>query len=222
MIPPLHAVSFEDSADVMFNMESSQQTPPSLHFTENTRLTITWNPDALVSILDPSSFLVNIVVNRLNLDTGVWERAQDLATNEQNDGQAVVRIPAIFGNSFTGSDDLFPVAIEVTVGPPSIGLNRNDTLILSAIIGAVKRWSTIAYYSVTQSLRDSCERWCREQPPGIGREILARLPACPRRLDQALAQNSGFKEDRGLARSLSRMFFHRGAETCFRQTTFEE
>lgn len=175
---------------------------------------------------DPASFLVDIILTRMNMNSGRWERVQTLSSNQQNDGQQNVVVPAILDNLVAQTIEIFPVAIEVTVATtPNVGgepLDRETGSPLSRLIGAVKRWSSVAFYSLNNILREHCETWCSEQPEGIGSEILARLPACPRRLEQARAQNSGFREDTGIARFLSRSFFHRGAESCFRQTTFTE
>ena len=91
-------------------------------------------------------------------------------------------------------------------------------VVAGVLVAAVAVWSTAAYYSLGNCLRASCEQWSEEQPEGIGREISDRLPPCPPSLDLARAPGSGFIEDTGMLRLLTCSFFHRGADTCFRQT----
>ena len=200
------------------------------------RLFVSWDPDSLVPMTDPASFSVDIALSEMNLRSGRWRRVTQLATGESNDGLSMVTIPEFFSQD-TSAGEVRPVAIEIVVAStPNVGetqgpLGEGETIqvplteapptnLLQRLVGAVKRWSPVAYYSLTDRLREPCEAWCAEQPEGIGQEILNRLPPCPRTLEQASASNSGFRRDTGLARFLSQNFFHRGAETCFRQTTF--
>lgn len=228
----------QDSADV----ELSLPTPSSLHLTALSPLTVSWNPDSLVPMTDPDSFRVDITISRMDLDTGVWSRAETVAHSLPNNGRAFINnIPAIvsgnMGNNIIGdigsNDELFPVAVEVVVATaPRVGdtplttderkrRQVGEENLLSRVVGAVRRWSTMIFYSASNALLQPCQSWCDDQPDNIGEELLSRLPPCPPRVEQARAQNSGFKEDSGVARFLSRNFFHRGADTCFRQTTFD-
>ena len=182
---------------------------------------------------DPASFRVNIAISEMDLRTGVWRPAARLATDEVNDGQAAVIIPEIFSQSTL--DEVRPMAMEVSIastpnvgetsppgGMPTEAPPTGISGALQNMVGEVKRWSSVTFYSDTDRLLTPCQRWCNDQPEGIGREILDRLPPCPRTVEQARSPNSGFREDSGIARFLSQNFFHRGADTCFRQTTFDE
>ena len=139
-----------------------------------------------------------------------------LATNQANDGQEEVTFP-LPQRPVNSENNTRPIAIEVTVA------SAPEFSAAEAVVNTVKSWSSVAFFTTSSfALQGACEFWRRQQQSGIGQEILSRLPPCPRRLDQARAPNSGFKEDAGLARFLSRNFFHRGASACFRQTTFDE
>ena len=181
---------------------------------------------------DPTSYLVNIALSQLNMETGIWERLLTLAGNEENDGQAVVMLP--FGNETRSEDDIAefsndtrPVSIEVVVATEplfseALSRVRRQEDSEPFLLRFVRRWSPVTYFGVvinSIALRTACEVWCRLQQE-TGEEILERLPPCPRTVAQARAPNSGFTEDRGVARFLSQNFVHRGAESCFRQTTF--
>lgn len=169
---------------------------------------------------DPASFRVDIALSQLNMVTGRFERMQMLATGELNDGEADVTLPSRSRERITATNNTRPIAFEVVVS--SLG-ELETPLVSSAVVGAVRRWSPVVFFTsifTSAALRGACEFWRAQQQAGIGGEILSRLPPCPRRLDQARAANSGFKEDTGLARFLSRNFFHRGSGSCFRQTTF--
>lgn len=236
-------VSFEDSADIGFNELPGPSVNPSLspmlHFIAESRVLVTWDPDSLFPMSDPNSYVVDIALSQLNLNTGIWERLQTLASEEENDGMAEVDFPSVSGGPMSMDDvapivnDTHPVSIEVVVasmptvqGGVSVLRGRRQTgSSLLSIVGFVKRWTPIAFFTrviVGVALRAACELWCSQQPDGIGEDILSRVPPCPRTVAQARAPNSGFTEDAGAARFLSQNFFHRGAESCFRQTTFNE
>ncbi len=190
---------------------------------------------------DPSSFLVNVALSEMNLRTGTWRRVTRLATGVANNGQAAIIIPELFSQDT--SAEVRPMAIEVVVASTPSIVNTQEAdrrkrrqasptptaapptgleVAFQRVVGAVKRWSSVIYYSLTTTLSGPCDRWCSDQRDGIGEELLARLPPCPRSVTQAQAPNSGFREDTGIARLLSLSFFHPGAATCFRQTTFAE
>lgn len=187
-----------------------------LHFTSDSRVSITWDRDTLLPMTDPASLRVDIGLAEMNLITGRWQRLQMLATNQTNDGEEEVTF-SVPRQTVTFENNTRPVAIEVMVASaPDFGATL-------AVVRTVRRWSAVAFFTnvfTDAALRGACEFWRRQQTAGIGNEILDRLPPCPRRVDQARAANSGFKEDTGLSRFLSLTFFHRGATACFRQTTF--
>ena len=218
-------VSFENTADVMFSMASaSERTPPSLHIQPNSRLVVAWNPNTLLPMMAPTSFLVNIALSQMDIQTGRWHHMQNLATNLPNTGEATVTIPSqIMGNTATVTNDIFPVSIEVVVG--SVDGRRKRQVSLGNLIELrIALWSPVGYLFGSAALRAACEVWRRSQPRGIGNEINSRLPPCPRTMQQA-DENTGdikFSKDTGFGNYLSRLFFHPGAASCYRQITFYE
>lgn len=204
----------------MFSVASSSEgTLPSLHIQPNSRLAVTWNPDSLLPMMDPTYFLVNIALSQMDIQDGRWQRMQNLATNLPNTGEATVTIPPlVMSNSATAADDIYPVSIEVVVGSVNGRQKRQVSLIGIAL------WSTVGYLYGSVELREACEVWRRNQRRGIGNEINSRLPPCPRTMEQADA-NTGdikFRRDTGFGNYLSRLFFHPGADSCYRQITFYE
>ena len=205
-------------------MEGEDATP-NLHLTPDMSVSVTWNPDSFVPMTDPALFRVDVALSMMNSETGEWERLEVLSRDERNDGEVTVTIP-IVGSQDSGSIDTAAVAIEVVVATPPV-FGNFLTEAESFLVDVIKLWSPVAFYSrildqASNLLRRECQDWLMMQSDTIGEEINARLPPCPRVVTQARAPNSRFREDRGLARFLSRNFFHHGADTCFRQTTFTE
>ena len=180
---------------------------------------------------------MDIALSQLNLVTGVWERLQTLAADEINDGSVNVTFPSEFGGLVSPDDvaepvnETRPVAIEIVLSSTPAMINsssslqkKRETSTLLSIVGFVKRWSPVAFFTrvvASAALRAACELWCSQQPEGIGQTLLDQVLPCPPTLQQARAPNSGLTEDVGPARFLSQNFFHRGADACFRQTTFQ-
>ena len=158
----------------------------------------------------------------MNLQTGNWsDTGHSSARRKNNTGAYNIKIEP---NTILSCEDLanpiVPVVIQVSADIQQ-GTSAN-----SRALGAAKKWSSLAYFTQDNCRRDShltakCENWQNDQRVS-GDDIVLRLPPCPWNVLQARAVNSGLKEDSGVARTLSRNFFHRGADTCFRQTTFPE
>ncbi len=133
-----------------------------------------------------------------------------LSSDLLNVGQANVVIPNLVTNN---NMVVRPVAIQVRIGEFSGGVKRRKRL---SVVNRVILWTTILYFVGGGALRLNCEAWCNEQPTDIGERLLDELPPCPPRVTQARLFNSGFKEDSGPSRFLSRYVFHIGSDTCFR------
>ncbi len=218
-----------ENADVDFDYPSPLLLPDE-------SFGVTWDPEDILPlpvIDDPLSFTVDIVLYEFNLDTGLWEELQDLATDVPNTGERQVTIQAIEDNSLE-LPDVCPVAIAVVVSGESTSLSPTSkrgiglSALIQRAVGTVKRWArqayTIVFEAVTEVLslteraigillRELCESWCNGQPPNIGQEILDRLPPCPPDVQRALSDPQ-FKLDNRLI-----SFFHPSATSCYRQET---
>ena len=138
----------------------------------------------------------------------------DIMRNQQNNGTATFPVPE--SNVFTTSNNIYPVAIKISIGRP---LQANSTLIID-LSGRAALWTSTLYYLEYPQFGGFCRDWINSQTFGIGEAIRERLPPCPWRVDQARAPNSGLTEDRGYWIQKANRFFHPGAATCFRQSTF--
>lgn len=200
---------------------------PDLLFLPNEPFNVTWNPENILLHTvfgEPSSFTVDVVLHEYNFNTEVWTELQVLANNIPNTGETQVMIQGIIDNRVTFElPDVCRIAIAVAVSRESTSLRKRtvDFAQFERIAGAVKQWTREAYAVVKEmarnalanTLRSKCKKWCDEQPPNIGQEILDRLPPCPPTVQQAHVDNR-FQLDNRLIR-----FFHPGAENCFRQST---
>jgi len=219
-------------------------TPSSLLLLpRTTTLRVTWDPQMVLPLQDPTSYLVNIELHRLNLDTGDWMRFTDLVTNAPNSGRIDnVEVPSIsiIDNQSGGQSqtDVHAVAIRVAVGETSptstnTSLLQNLRPLRPLITPSI--WTGVSYYYASQTFRQSpssdlrslCDNWSRRQLPNIGNTLLERLPPCPCTEAQARSPNSGFVEER-LSSIIGittfddhwRNFFHPRTTSCFRQAAF--
>ena len=221
-------------------------TPSSLLLLPGTTtMRLTWDPQMILPVQDPSSYSVNVELYRFNLDTGGWIKFTDLARNVPNSGTLdSVTVPPIIDNQSGGRSqtDVHAVAIRVVVGEASTAPSKRQTD--TSLLGMLRPlrpllipsiWTGISYYYAPQffeqrpsdDLRSLCDAWSRRQLPDIGNTIVERLPPCPCTEAQARSPNSGFVEDR-LSSSIGitsfddhwRTFFHPRTTSCFRQATF--
>ena len=218
-------------------------TPSSLLLLpRTTTLRVTWDPQMVLPLQDPTSYLVNIELHRFNLDTGDWMRFTDLVTNAPNSGRIDnVEVPSIsiIDNQSGGQSqtDVHAVAIRVAVGEASP--TSTDTSLLQNLRPlrplTPSIWTGVSYYYASQTFRQSpssdlrflCDNWSRRQLPNIGNTTLERLPPCPCTEAQARSPNSGFVEER-LSSIIGitafddhwRNFFHPRTTSCFRQAAF--
>jgi len=200
---------------------------PGQLFLPNEPFNVTWNPENILLHTvfgEPSSFTVDVVLYEYNFNTEVWTELQVLANNIPNTGETQVVIEGIIDNRVTFElPDVCRIAIAVAVSRESTSLRKRtvDFAQFERIAGAVKQWTREAYAVVKEMarnalaniLRSQCKKWCDEQPPTIGQEILDRLPPCPPTIQQACVDNR-FEQDNQLIG-----FFHPGAANCFRQST---
>ena len=173
-----------------------------------------WSPESIVPMMNPNEFLVDLMLAQFDPDKEEWEDIQMLVTGVENTGSRQVDIPLVFTNNRLLSD-IRPIAVQVQLGE-----ERSNTRRKRQIGRAIRRWSTVLYYSFSNTLRTNCKEWCDSQPDNIGRTILDELEmesrSCPPLLSQARLLSSGLVEDSGINRLLSNRFFHRGTDTCFR------
>ena len=190
------------------------------------RLSITWDPQSFLPTIEPSSYTVDISLFYFERRTGQLRYTLHIMNNHANSGSATFSAPE--SNAGSLSEVISPVAVRVSVGRPTQS-NADSAFIVNHLgssgtrgedsLGVVSQWTSTLYYfdRVPSNL---CTQWSDNQQPTSIAEIRSRLPPCPPRVDQARAPNSGLKEDSGYWIQKSNRFFHPGAATCFRQSSF--
>ena len=189
----------------------------------NDMLKLTWNPeDVLPNMDNPREYFLDIVLYVLDMDSNTWTVSEVLADSVANDGSHDI----IFRSDF---ETVHPAAIQVLVKPPDFitGKGLGSALLAGLRVGL---WTRVAYitFADPELLRHKCNEWLGTQQPGIGEEILARLPFCPRTMDEANQPNSGFEEEKfssyiriSTFDNFYREFFHPDTKSCFRQKVHE-
>ena len=188
---------------------------------DNDMLKLTWNPeDVLPNMDNPREYFLDIVLYILDMNSNTWTVSEVLADNVANDGSHDI----IFRSDF---ETVQPAAIQVCAKPPDLitGKGLGSALLAGLRVGL---WTGVAYVAGSAVLRYKCNEWLDTQRPGIGEEILARLPFCPRTMDEANQPNSGFEEEKlssyiGFSAfdNIFREFFHPDTKSCFRQKVYE-
>ena len=198
-----------------------------LNVDSDERLNITWNPQSLLPTMDPSLYTVDITLYRFRLDSEnqvQFSYFLHVMRDHANSGTALFTAP----ESNESGGDIHPIAIRVSVGRASSSspdassvIGRLGRSIEGDTLGVVAQWTSTLYYLDSPRFSRLCNEWSMNQGRGVGEAVRNRLPPCPPRLDQAQAPNSGLSEDSGYWILKSNRFFHPGAATCFRQSTFD-
>ena len=211
-----YIVAIDDANMISFNNEAN------FFLVSNDMVEISWDKDSLLppSLAEEFGVTVTLTVDiqllELDTETGSTQFIMNLASNISNTGQYSVIVPSIDDKVAVFQVNIAEVLSEVVT----------DTLpayvdgIFNRIKGKITQWSDAVYLSASNYVRDKCDEWYRNQPEGIGEEILERLPPCPPTAARARADNRVFEEeDLG---DKFRDFFHPNTSSCFRQIAFTE
>jgi len=216
-------VTLEQSMEVEFSL--GNQSASNLLITPGTVISVTWSPESIIPVLiqDPNSYSVDIMLIRLDHESGTWDELATLGSGLPNTGTAQFTA----GRYNQLALDVMSVALQVRVTMPPIDSRRKRAIsgIVEQLSSVISRWSIALFYlPIIEELsgfqRSQCQLWCDRQEDGIGQRILDELreagTPCPPLVLQARLQNSGLVEDTGFFTRLSNSFFHPGVETCFR------
>ena len=193
---------------------------------------IIWNKDNLLSMVDSSSFTVDISMYYLPSDSKEWIYLFDLVEESiENGGSFADRLP--FPLDFSSIPHscratLCPVIILVKI---NLGFASSESQVLTKLQQnglMVGLWSGVRYYSLaSSSLANNCIDWENKQGD-IGTLLRSRLRSCPSTLSRAETPNSGFVEQKmssvlgDTSYDLQWMeYFHRGARVCYVQSTYQ-
>lgn len=194
----------------------------TLLFERSDKVTLGWNPESILPLLEPNEYTVDVFLLELDSNTGKHKQLSMLGSNLPNNGSTEVVVDYINSSGEGVEESINMAVIEVSVNPTSMsgniptGRSRRSASILSALGRSslrVVRYSPVRYVLATWAIQRSlCEAWSAFQPDNIGEMILNRLTECPRTTNEAAAPNSGLKED-----NFAIHFFHPNASKCFRQ-----
>ncbi len=181
-------------------------------FQPNNTVGLTWSPDAVVPVLEPTSYTVNIGLYCFNESTNEWDFVVTLASDLSNTGSAMVTLP-----NPTSIPIVCSISIQITVaqavGEP-VMRRQIDGNVLDSILelGAIAIWGPIGYLARSLAIRTLCEVWCTQQPVGIGTDLTAQVEPCPTTAAQARADRRFEMENQLISGT-----FHPGSSSCFRQ-----
>lgn len=192
-------------------------------------INVHWSPHSIFSIVNSSSYTVDITLRVRDLDTSEWKVVSPLASNLKNNGRAEVIIPEI--PEFESYEYLaYPALVEVSVSAASMSdtnstiLNKIGNLGVRIIKQAPMRIIKKSVKPAEQRL--ACEAWAFSQEDGVGQQIINHLPPCPCTAERAAAPNSGFREEKLssvikltgaiIADDAFHNYFHHGAASCYR------
>ena len=175
-----------------------------LVFSENTMIDVHWSPLSIFPMELPNTYNVDIDLLEMNMATGIWSKLVSLASDVPNDGFRSVLMPSV-EETETFDESISPVVVRVSISNRTIGQahRKTNTGSLFARLGrfglkiirnAPVRFARKLARQAAQRLL--CEAWGALEPPNRGRDILSRLPPCPRVIRDIQTPNSGFTEER--------------------------
>lgn len=193
------------------------------------KYSISWDPETLLPLLDPSLLTVNIALYRLNPETLKFLPFRNITRGHPNTG--------FFEFTLSNSGTLmeqhaYQVILRLSVGErlrtSLAGGSEGDSIfqtVFDNVIKAVKsfaesvsQWSSLdlVLYAFDRIAKQSeCEEWHRNEPSNIGQMILDRVPACCETESKA-EDHSDFVKDNN-AKLVK--YFHPDADSCYRQRT---
>ncbi len=197
-----------------------------LVFTDDTAITLSWNPQHIFPQVNPDlePFNVDVLLYTFNVDSAQWVEHSILADNIDNDGSMLVTIP------FGISDDVVAMAIQVATSLNANAAITSDGLYMKLFRAGqrVGIWSA-EYYYVNPNIarmtgRGLCQNWNTQEP--IPDSLVAGSTPCAPTVQQAQLASSGLSEivlDSVYGSSLySRQWadtFHPGTSHCFKRDT---
>ena len=194
------AVHVEESGDITLDQNV-------MLLTASNRLTMRWDPESLLPLVQASSFTVDIGLYRFNDETQTYTRFLNIVQGSPNTGVAVFTVPS---NNEAQQTDIYPVTLRLSVSRPSSPSRRQTMSLVRAVGGSVGRAIPLYYGSLGLRLR--CLTWYLSEPSDMGERLLSQVPNCCATEDGAELQTSDFVRDDRLI-----SFYHSEADTCFRQ-----
>ena len=205
-------VTTDDASFIELNSED-------LLYMSDEGIEITWDQHSLLPQLltekQDISVTVNIQLAEIDIVTGSTRTIANLASDVANSGLYHAVIPS-------EHKGISPAVVQITIANINNGESSLRSLVghlenvYNQIKGQLAHWSREIYISDGSTvLREQCEEWYKNEPIGIGDDILERLPPCPP--TESRITSVFVKEDCGDA---FMEFFHPSTVSCYRQIIF--
>ena len=198
----LIAVHIEESGDITLDQNV-------MLLTAGAPVTMRWDPESLLPLVQASSFTVDIALYRFNDETQTYTRFLDIARGSPNTGVAEFAVPS---SNEAQQASIYPVTLRLSVSGPSSPSRRQTISLARALAGGVIRRAIPVYFGGSLSFRLLCAAWYLSEPSNMGESLLRQVPNCCATEEGASLPNSDFVRDNRLI-----SFFHPEADTCFRQ-----
>lgn len=198
----VHAANSGESTDITLD-------GGAMVLSAGSRVTMRWDPESLLPLVQATSFTVDISLFRYINETQTWIQFLSIAQELPNTGVAEFIVP--FSNEV--QRDIDPVTLQLSINRPSrLSKRQTTTSSLVRTVGSLVRRAVHVYYVGSISLRLLCTAWYFTEPSNMGERLLSQVPNCCATEEGALLPNSDFVRDDRLI-----SFFHPEADTCFRQ-----
>ena len=211
------------SSDSSYGVDlvGSHQTTSPVFLTVSERVSLTYNPTQVFPGEIPGSFLVDVLLYGMNLETGEWAELRKLSEGMVNTGSLTVTLLG----GLTMGVDIQPIA--VFVGTSLAHGTSEQSSNLAALRSSNLRAGIFApvYYfanraSLNGSGRSLCDEWYNTSS-----DVSNGTVQCPAILDQAHLPTSGLElfnltsvTGKDGYRSQWLTTFHSRANVCYRQS----
>ena len=183
-------------------------------------INVTWNPLSVIdNLFEINTPKVDISLLRYKEDEGEWEETAVLATDLPNNGRASVRLPDIRSLDESRSLDLALIKLTLNISTSTTQSSsvKRSTSFISRLLRKVKRFTkarAIGSLKRSAAKRLLCEVW-HFADRGVDER---QIPPCPCTKDKA-KEDARYEQETGAFAGILRRYFHRGSESCYRQTT---
>ena len=199
----------------------------SLLLETGNNINVHWTPESILPQFPPDNYTVDIRLYTVDPITEIWREVYMLASDIPNNGAIDVTVPdlgdIIMGGNNNGGqkdqppDPAFPLAIQVAASARIVETRLRRGTFTNIVQRIVRfpfaKWSFIVFLVIQVAGPPYCKWWNRQQPEGIGQQILDSVSTCPCTADAASRQNSGFKRDN----IITQLIFHFGSYKCYRE-----
>ena len=179
------------SSDSSYGVDlvGSHQTTSPVFLTVSERVSLTYNPTQIFPGEFPGSFLIDILLYGMNLDTGEWVELRKLGEGVINTGSLTATLPG----ELTTVVDIQPIAVFVGTSL-AIGTSEQSSNLAALRSSSLRAgiFTPIYYFADRASLNRSGRRLCDEWY-NTSSDVSNGTVQCPAILDQAHLPTSGLE-----------------------------